>query len=92
MVYKVIYHPEVLSDDLKIIPANIRSRIRKAIEARLFNEPILSGQPLRRSLKGHRKIRVGDWRIIYRVETDTVIILKIGNRKDVYEKVFRRLG
>ena len=89
--YKVLYHPDVLDEDLKIIPANIRNRIRKAIENRLLTEPILSGQPLRQSLKGHRKLRVGDWRVIYRVESDSVIILKSGNRKDVYKEVFRRV-
>ena len=91
MTYKVIYHPDVLKEDLSTIPANIKKRIRKAIENRLFTEPILSGKPLRQSLKGHRRIRVGDWRIIYLVEGSTVIVLKVGNRKDVYQKVFRRL-
>lgn len=91
MFYNVIYHPDVLKDDLKHIPANIKDRIRKAIETRLLREPVLSGQPLRQSLKGHRKLRVGDWRIIYRLEDENIIILKIGNRKEVYREVFRRI-
>ena len=91
MKYELLYHPDVFKEDIRHIPANIKKRIRTAIETRLQNDPVLYGQPLRQSLKGHRKLRVGDWRIIYRVESSNVIILKIGNRKDVYEDVFRRI-
>ena len=91
MPYKLLYHPDVLKEDLKSIPLNIKERIRKAIETRLYKEPLLSGQPLRQSLKGHRKLRVGDWRIIYRIEGDNIIILKIGNRREVYQEVFQRI-
>jgi len=90
MKYELLYHPDVLKVDIRHIPANIKARIRRAIETRLQSNPILYGQPLRQSLKGHRKLRVGDWRVIYRVESSSIIILKIGNRKDVYDDVFRR--
>ena len=91
MEYRLIYHPDVLKEDLQGIPANMKSRIRKAIETRLLKDPVMFGQPLRQSLKGHRKLRVGDWRVIYRVEHSNIIILMIGNRKDVYREVFRRV-
>jgi len=91
MQYRLSYHPDVLKEDMPGIPANIKTRIRKAIETRLLKDPALFGQPLRQSLKGHRKLRVGDWRVIYRVEHSDIIVLKIGNRRDVYQKVFRRV-
>lgn len=91
MNYSLLYHPDVAAEDLQNIPANMKARIRKAIETRLLSDPILSGQPLRQSLKGHRRLRVGDWRVIYKVEHLLIIILKIGNRKDVYQEVFRRV-
>jgi mRNA interferase RelE/StbE len=90
MRYDLIYHPDVLKEDLRHIPANIKARIRKAIETRLLKDPVLYGQPLRHSLKGHRKLRIGDWRIIYRIEHFTIIVLMIGNRRDVYQDVFHR--
>jgi mRNA interferase RelE/StbE len=91
MEYDLLYHPDVLKEDLRHVPANIKTRIRKAIETRLLKDPILFGQPLRESLKGHRRLRIGDWRVIYRVEHANIMILKIGNRKDVYQEVFRRI-
>ena len=89
-MYKLVYHPDVLKIDFQNIPANIKTRIRKAIETRLQADPISYGRPLRQSLKGHRRLRVGDWRVIYRVDASMVIILKIGSRKDVYDKAFHR--
>ena len=92
MAYKILYHHLVYKEDLSPIPANIKKRIKEAIEQRLIKEPVLAGKPLRQSLKGHRKMRVGDYRVIYRIEKDTIIVLKIGHRKDVYEKVWGRIN
>jgi len=91
MGYNLLYHPDVSECDLPKIPRNIQKAIKRAIEERLLPEPFLSGAPLRQSLKGHRKLRVGDYRIIYRVEANEIIILKIGHRKEVYARVFSRL-
>lgn len=90
MAYKLLYHPAVLKEDLRRIPTSQKSRIRHAIEIKLINNPILAGRPLRQSLKGHRRLRVGDWRIIYRIDKEDIIILKIGHRREVYRHAARR--
>ena len=92
MPYQFLYHPLIDKEDLPKIPKNMRNRIKNAIEKRLLNEPILAGKPLRQSLKGHRKMRVGDYRVIYKMENDIIIILKIGHRNEVYQTVFSRIG
>lgn len=44
------------------------------------------GKPLRYSLKGARRLRVGDYRVIYTIEpSDVILIVKIGHRREVYE-------
>ncbi len=91
MDYKPVYHPEI-PDDLAAIPANLKERIRKAIETRLCVDPVNYGLPLRKSLQSYRKLRVGDYRVIYRIHGKEVIILKIGHRRDVYPKVLARLA
>lgn len=91
MDYRPVYHHEIPAD-LAAIPANIKQRIKKAIETRLLVDPVNYGLPLRKSLQGHRKLRVGNYRVIYRIQGKEVIILKIGHRKDVYPKVFGRLS
>ena len=85
MKYNLSYHPEI-AKDISGLPKNIKARIKKGIENRLLTDPIKYGKPLRRSLQGYRKLRIGDYRVIYRIENNIIIILKIGHRKEVYSK------
>ena len=90
MTWQVLYHPYVASEDLPKIPRNMRARLKRAIETRLLVDPILAGAPLRKDLTGYRKLRVGDYRIIYRVQKDEIIVLIIGHRKEAYSHVLGR--
>ena len=63
------------------------------IVARLLRVKVLRfsigfGKPLRYSLKGHRRLRVSDYRIVYRIEAEknSVLIIAIKHRKDIYEE------
>ena len=90
MGYRLIYHPDILKYDLPKIPKDKRDTIRRAIEERLSTNPAAYGDTLRQSLKGYRKLRVGDYRIIYGISGDEIVILKIGHRKEVYLQVLPR--
>ena len=85
--YQIDYLESVVKEDIPALPKRAKDTIKKAIEERLMLDPIGFGKPLRYSLKGHRRLRVGDYRIIYRIEpdTDTVLIIAIKHRKDIYE-------
>ncbi len=91
MQYNPIYNCDI-PKDLSRIPLNMRVRIQRAIEVRLLVDPLGFGLPLRKSLRGYRKLRVGDYRIIYSITGNNVEILKIGHRKDAYLKVLERLS
>jgi len=69
----------------------LRDRISRAIETRLTTEPQRYGEPLRRTLKGYWKLRVGDYRVVFKVVKDEVWIFGIAHRREVYERVVRRL-
>ena len=91
MEYNLIYHPDVKKVDLPKIDAKNKSMIRRAIEERLTTSPEIYGKPLRRSLKGHWKLRVGDYRIVFKIAGSDLMILAIVNRKAVYPKSEKRL-
>jgi len=78
------YQPKVKSEDIPRLSSNIAIRIQNAIRNRLMINPIKYGFYLRGTLSGYRKLRVGDWRIIYRIIDKEIRIIAIGNRKDVY--------
>lgn len=87
-MFQIEYLDTVVESDIPALPKIIRDRIKRAIETRLSMDPIGLGKPLRYSFKGHRRIRVGDYRIIYRVENSmklvTVVLIK--HRKQVYDE------
>lgn len=86
-VFEIEYLEKVVSRDIPNLPKTMRERIKSAIQSRLAQDPIGLGKPLRYSFVGHRRIRVGDYRIVYRVDMEqhTVIIVLIKHRKEVYE-------
>ena len=64
---------------------DIQQRIRE-VSQRLLNWPNVSGaKPLRRQWKGCFRLRTGDWRMIFRPAGDELVVLRIANRRDVYE-------
>lgn len=91
MSFRLTYHPAVASEDLPSIPGNIRRRIADAIETRLTETPEQFGAPLRKTLKGYWKLRVGDYRVVFKVTSMEVRILAIRHRKQVYLDVVRRI-
>ena len=89
-MFSILYHPRVVEDDIPRIPVVWKEKIRYAIELRLTTFPDLYGKPLRRSLKGYRKLRVGDYRVIFKIERQTLKILIIQHRSVVYHKIDKR--
>lgn len=87
MNYQILYLDEVIRKDVRVLPTSAKILIKRAIEERLIVDSIAFGKPLRYSLRGHRRLRVSDYRIVYRIEpeTHTVVIVAIKHRKEVYE-------
>jgi mRNA interferase RelE/StbE len=87
IIYKVRYLEEVVRKHIPRLPLSAKTLIKQAIEERLMVDPIGFGKPLQYTLKGYRRLRVSVYRIVYRIEaeTNTVIIVAIKHRKDVYE-------
>lgn len=90
MPFLVIYHPDVKKQDIPKLNGDVRDRIRKAIETRLMIAPHDYGEPLRKTLKGYWKMRVGDYRVVFRVDGEGILVLGICHRKDVYPMMEKR--
>ena len=90
-MYEVLYSDEVISEDLSKISATWKSKIQKAIESKLMTHPEKYGKPLRRSLKNYRKLRVGEYRVIFRIEEQEIKVFAIRHRSVVYSISSKRL-
>jgi mRNA interferase RelE/StbE len=89
--YELRYHPDVRDVDILQLNQTLRNRIKKAIEQRLSISPHQYGEPLRKTLKGYWKLRVGDYRVVFKIERNEVWIFAIINRKNVYKSIFKRI-
>ena len=81
--YRLLIKPSA-AKELEALPAKDRKRVaaklrRLASEARPPGSEKLSGQE-------NYRLRQGDYRVVYSVDDDqaTVVIVKIGHRRDVY--------
>lgn len=86
MKYAVQYSTLLNPKELDRFPKTNLRMIKKAIEEKLTTHPEVFGKPLRKSLSGFRSLRVGDYRVIFRIEGTTVRIYIIAHRSVVYTR------
>jgi addiction module RelE/StbE family toxin len=84
MKYTVTYQEEVVKKHIPALSSNTKTLIRNSIENKLTLDPVSFGKPLQYSFKGHRRLRVADYRIVYKIEDTEVIIIAIKHRKNIY--------
>lgn len=94
-MWKIKIHPLITEEDFKKIDKHDQSIILKTIYKKLSIAPEEYGSPLRGPLKGYWKLKISHYRIIYRIDKNTikVFVLKVGIRRDetVYEEMLLRI-
>ncbi len=90
MAYRIEVTPRALKY-LKALPTRERQRMADQIDA-LGNNPRPQNCKKLKGREDFYRIRVGDYRVVYRIEDDVLLILivRIGDRKEIYE-IIRRL-
>jgi len=81
-MYKILLTKRALKDIGKIDPDS-KIRIGEKLKV-LTNDPVGSSKKLSSTILGTYRYRVGDYRIIFDIEEDKVIVLRVGHRKDIY--------
>ena len=88
MAWQIEFDSEA-ENDLRKIDPEIQRRILRYLREKIATEkdPRRFGAPLRRELSGLWKYRLGDYRLICRIEDKKVIVyvIRIGHRKDIYK-------
>ncbi len=84
MTYRIEYGPHIDWKRFRKVPKSDRESILSMIERKLFREPAVFGKPLHSPLHALWSLRIGDYRIIYRIMGDIVRIELIGHRSTIY--------
>ena len=88
--YAILYTPAAAKMIRKLSP-EIREVCKNAIEYIAGNP--YEGKQLKGPLNEYRSFRASDYRIVYTVgeKRITVIVIAVGHRRDIYEKLMRLL-
>ena len=93
MKYEIIYEENVINEDFSKLDNSTRQRVIKEVREKLSVAPNQFGRPLRNELKGYRRLRVGNYRVIYRVDHKNaqVLVVMVIHRRSGYKDVAQRL-
>ena len=86
-LYGFAYAEPALEYLERMVPRKIRGQIKRRIEALAANPTPAGSKKLIGVVDGEYpvyRVRQGDYRILYSVRPIIIVILDIGNRKDVY--------
>jgi len=81
--YRIAFKKSVVRDLKKIDKEQARKILEKLeneLSVKAHEYPELKG-----SFAGLRKCRIGDYRVIFSIVNDTVLIVRVRHRKDVYK-------
>ena len=84
MAFEITYKQSVEKDLAMLGKAEARrilDKIEKDLATRADSFPLLLGP-----FAGLRKLRVGDYRVIFAILGEQVLVLRVGRRREVYER------
>ncbi len=86
MAYELVYTKRAVKD-IRRLDHKVKKRLKKALER--FRESPFEGsvQKLSDPEFGTYRFRIGDYRVIFDVDGNKLIILRVGHRKDIYRGI-----
>lgn len=89
MAYAVVLKPAAVRD-LRKLPEDIRRRVAARIDD-LAGDPRPVGSEALHGAADLYRVRVGDYRIVYQVESKALVVLvvHVGHRREVYRQIGR---
>ena len=87
MGWRIELHPEA-ARELKRLDRAAAARIVKTLETRIatLDDPRQLGTALKGEHAGYWRWRIGDYRVVARIEDEriTILIVRVGHRREVY--------
>ena len=71
--------------DLDALDTSVKQRIGKTL-LRYESDPLSHAEPLTQSELGSYRFRIGDYRVVFDIEGDEMVILRIDHRRDIYRR------
>lgn len=64
----------------------VKKKIKEAIETKLLTNPLANSLKLQDfEVRGARRLRVGNYRVIFYLDKNVLEILRVGHRREIYK-------
>lgn len=87
MTWRIEFHPDA-AKDLKRLDRGAAARIVRTLETRIAtqDDPRALGSALKGEHSGYWRWRIGDYRVIARIEDEriTILVVRFAHRREVY--------
>ncbi len=87
MAWRIEFHPEA-AKELRKLDRKAAARIVRTLETRIapLDDPRTLGAPLKGEHQGYWRWRIGDYRVIARIEDQriTILIVRVAHRREAY--------
>ena len=84
MKYELIYTRRA-ENDIRKLEAAVRERIGKTL-LRYREDPLKYAEKLSNPILGEYRFRIGDYRVIFDMTENVIIILRVGHRREIYKR------
>ena len=84
MKYNLVYTKRAVRD-IKKLDNTIKKRVG-TILLKYKEKPLDFSETLKSSDLGTYRFRIGDYRVIFDIERNDVVVLRVGHRKEIYKK------
>ena len=84
MKYELIYTRRA-ENDIRKLEAAVRERIGKTL-LRYREDPLKYAGKLSNPILGEYRFRIGDYRVIFDMTENVIIILRVGHRREIYKR------
>ena len=85
MGYQLVYTRRAVKD-IQRLDHTVKQRLKTVLE-KYREDPLRFAHKLTNPALGTYRFRVGGHRVIFDLEGDTLIILRVGHRKDIYRSI-----
>lgn len=82
-MYKIVFTERAIKD-LRFIDKRLQAQLLNKIKW-FSREPLKYARKLISTKIGSYRFRIGDYRVIFDIDGENIIILRIGHRKDIYK-------
>lgn len=84
MKYELVYTARA-TKDIQKLDKEIKERIGKTL-LRYKEDPLRYSERLADSSLGTYRFRIGDYRVIFDIDGNCIVILRVGHRKEIYKR------